>query len=289
MKNSFEKCSDNSFCFVIPSTIDALPYTKIDDKAFLSNKAIHELVLPDTIESIGSWAFAHMQNLEKITVPSVDMALGKQVFLDCPRLKCVHVLQDTSRNPGLPYFLAHTVTILDTENLFTPKSAACHDTHPKWMAAYDEVLLKYVSSPDEEGFEPVFYGWFNDEDAEAQLPAYIETRRRNKVALVFTRLLYPLYLSDSVKRQLQGYLSAHMPDGKLYTQHIMVYDCLKTDGYGEDIRYIKILEDSGILTETQITRLLSYLQPGNPEVIAYLLRLQESLHMHEDAFSKFDL
>ena len=55
------------------------------------------------------------------------------------------------------------------------------------------------------------------------------------------------------------------------------------------MRYIHILEDSGILTEKQIARLLEYLQPGNPEVTAYLLRLRESLRQDTDRFEQFRL
>ena len=155
------------------------------------------------------------------------------------------------------------------------------------MQEYDHALSAYINAPDESNFEPVFYGWFNDEDAEAQLPRYLEQCRRRKVYLVFLRLLYPLHLSHDSKKELQNYLADHMPDGSKADEHTAVWDCLLQDGYGKDMRYIHILEDSGILTEKQIARLLEYLQPGNPEVTAYLLRLRENLRQDTDRFGQF--
>lgn len=286
---TYEKYSGTEYSYTVPQLISGQPCTAIADKAFLSNKTLHELILPSTVTQIGSWAFAHMHHLEKLTVPCISLQFGKQIFLDCPQLSCVHVAGDSSDNPGLPYFLASAVTILGKEELFDPKAAASLETHPKWMQEYDHALSAFINAPDESNFEPVFYGWFNDEDAEAQLPRYLEQCRRRKVYLVFLRLLYPLHLSHDSKKELQNYLADHMPDGAKASDHTVVWDCLLTDHFGEDIRCMQILKDAGILTETQIARLLEYLQPGNPEVTAYLLRLRESLRQDTDRFEQFRL
>lgn len=283
----YEKYTGKEYSYSMPHTIDGQPCTAIADKAFLSNKTLHELTLSPTVTQIGNWAFAHMHNLEKLTVPCAMLAFGRQIFLDCPNLSCIYVTGDSSENPGLPYFLASTVTILQKDELFNPKFAASVDTHRDWMQKYDDALLAYINTPDESGFEPVFYGWFNDEDADAQLPGYLKQHRRGKVSLAFLRLLYPLHLSETVKQHLQNYLADHMPEGSKAAEHTAVWDCLSENGYGEDIRYIHILENAGILTEKQIARLLEYLQPGNPEVTAYLLRLRDTMRHNTDAFQQF--
>lgn len=283
----YEKYTGSEYSYIMPLSAGEQLYTAIADKAFLSNKTLHELTLASSITQIGSWAFAHMHKLEKLTVPCTTFQFGRQIFLDCPHLSCIHVAGDTSENPGLPYFLASAVTILSKDEFFDPKLAASSDTHAEWMKTYDEALLTYISTPDESGFEPVFYGWFNDEDAEEQLPRYLKQHRRNKVYLTFLRLLYPLHLSTILKTKLQSYLTDHMPDGSKASEHTAVWDSLSEDGYGEDIRCIHILEDADILTEKQIARLLEYLQPGNPEVTAYLLRLRDSLRQNTNVFDRF--
>lgn len=283
----YEKYTGTEYSYTMPQSDNGQPYTAIADKAFLSNKTLHELTLSPAVTQIGSWAFAHMHNLEKLTVPCTTFAFGRQIFLDCPNLSCIYVTGDSSDNPGLPYFLANAVTILKKDELFDPKYAASADTHSDWMMKYDEALSAYIDSPDESGFEPIFYGWFNDEDADAQLPVYLKDCRRKKVCLVFLRLLYPLHLSAAFRTRLQAYLKDHMPDGSKAAEHIAVWESLLQDGYGEDMRCIHILEDAGILTETQIARLLEHLQPGNPEVTAYLLRLRDTMRHNTDAFQQF--
>lgn len=285
----YEKYTGTEYSYIMPQSVDGQPYNAIADKAFLSNKTLHELTLSPAVTQIGSWAFAHMHHIEKLTVPCTTFQFGRQIFLDCPNLSSIHVTGDTSENPGLPYFLASAVTILKKDELFDPRFAASFDTHADWMKEYDEALSAYIHTPDENGFEPVFYGWFNDEDAEAQLPQYLKKHRQNKVSLIFLRLLYPLHLSAALKTRLQLYLGDHMPGGSKATEHIAVWDCLLQNGYGEDIRYIHVLEDADILTEKQIARLLEYLQPGNPEVTAYLLRLRDSLRQNTNIFDQFSL
>ena len=109
---TYEKYSGTEYSYAVPQSINGQTCTAIADKAFLSNKTLHELILPSTVTQIGSWAFAHMHHLEKLTVPCTSLQFGKQIFLDCPQLSFVHVAGDSSDNPGLPYFLASTVTIL---------------------------------------------------------------------------------------------------------------------------------------------------------------------------------
>lgn len=286
---TFEHYTGNEYTFTVPSTIDGTALSTIGAKAFLSNKTLHELILPDTITALDNWAFAHMHNLERLHVPCTNLQLGRQVFLDCPKLRCISVSNDTSENPGLPYFLASVLILLQKEFLFTPQSAADKLTHADWMKEYDSALFTYLNTPDDAGFEPVFYGWFNVQDVDDQIPAYLQEVRRKKTYLVFLRLLYPLYLHPDHKAQLQSYLADHVPGGAREKEHIAVWDSLKEDGYGEDIRYILVLEDAGILTETQIARLLTYLQPGNPEVIAYLLKLHDSCRNRDNSFDQFIL
>lgn len=46
---------------VVPENIEGRPVTVIARKAFLSRKTLKEIVLPETIEEIGDWAFAHAE------------------------------------------------------------------------------------------------------------------------------------------------------------------------------------------------------------------------------------
>ena len=55
----------------IPETHDDLPVVAIADKAFYNNTKIAKLTIPDSVESIGAYAFYGCDSLESITIPFV--------------------------------------------------------------------------------------------------------------------------------------------------------------------------------------------------------------------------
>jgi hypothetical protein len=100
---------DESGDVVIPSKVDGLPVTKIEDGALYAPR-MTSLVLPDTIEEIGShmcvgceklksvklpskiktipeFAFEGCRLLEKIEIPSGVTEIGRSAFSNCTSLK----------------------------------------------------------------------------------------------------------------------------------------------------------------------------------------------------------
>ncbi len=265
------------------------PITHIAPKAFLSCKRIQSLTLPDSLEAIGDWAFAHMQQLTDLYLPAKSITFGKKVFLDCEKLQRIHVSPNTSGNDGLPQMLAATVTILQDMVLLQPLRAGCEATHGDWLTDFDTSLQAFIESPDEQNFEPIFYGWFNDEDADStQLPKYLHKRRRQKLYLTFLRLRYSLHLSDTLRQLLLDYLADHMPEGKEAHMHTITWELLP-QYCREEIIYIQLLEEAGALTVSNIPAIIEHLKDASPEIIAYLLRLQNELQKKSDFFDKFAL
>lgn len=265
------------------------PYLHIAPKAFLSCKTIESLKLPMTLESIGDWAFAHMHNLTDLYLPARDITLGKKVFLDCENLQRIHIMDDTSGNEGLSQMLGAAVTILKNTDLLRPHLAGHHDTHEAWLADFDEALKEFLVSEDGNGFEPVFYGWFNDDDVySTQLPLYLKKKRTGKLTLAFMRLRYPLHLADDLKALLQTYLADHMPWGAKAGKHTITWDLLPSCCQSELI-YIQILEQAGAFETAHIPALIEHLQDASPEIIAYLLNPKSSHQQSEDFFEHFSL
>ena len=334
----YEKYTGKDVFVVIENSTED-PITHIGPKAFLSCKSIQHLTLPDSVAHIGDWAFAHMQALTDLTLPAKPITFGKKVFLDCENLQRIHLQSDTSRHPGLPWLLGAAVTILQDMSLLRPELADSGNTHAQWLSDFDKAVANFIEGPDEQGFEPVFYGWFNDEDADStQLPKYLHKRRCQKLKLAFLRLRYDLYLQAPFKKQLQEYLTTHLPF-QMTADHTAFSPLLQTTipaeataGVGttlnptaanplpiyaeplaiadehshkqithfitweqlpmycmEDAAYIKIIEQTGILTAANIPAFLAHLQNACPEVIAYLLRLQSSLQEQGNFFDNFSL
>lgn len=71
----------------VPAQIEEKPVTEIYKKAFFNCRYLRFLTLPDTIEKIDNWAFAHCQQLERVELPWKLMSLGKDLFIGSERLK----------------------------------------------------------------------------------------------------------------------------------------------------------------------------------------------------------
>ena len=64
----------------IPEQIDGLTVTGISGSAFERNKKIKSVVIPDTVLTIGDYAFMYCENLESITMSDGLQSIGKYAF-----------------------------------------------------------------------------------------------------------------------------------------------------------------------------------------------------------------
>lgn len=245
--------------------------TEIAPKAFLSCKSIKKLFIPRTVSRIGDWAFAHMKGLEELVLPFRELTCGKKLFLDCGQLKRIRIEGGTADCRGIPYFLASAVTVLEAEYLLQPDRAGDIRFQEKWVEDYDRALETFLKSSDEEGFEPVFMGWFTVEDTDVQIPRYVEKRRIDKICLILQRLLYSEYLTEDRKAFLFEYLTAYLPGGSGKHTLTMEVICDKEREYHNNVRYFEILQEGGCLKRKTMNELLRRSECLSPEVVSFLL------------------
>ncbi len=74
----------------IPETINGKTVTKIDKSAFSSTK-FSEIKLPDTLTSIGDFAFSSCSNLTSITIPASVTSIGNSIFSSCKGLTDISI------------------------------------------------------------------------------------------------------------------------------------------------------------------------------------------------------
>ena len=169
------------------------PLVTIGAKAFLSCKSIEKLILPDTLERVADWGFAHMKNLREITLPAREILFGKKVFLGCENLQKVYLIHSERENKlcgsvkqstvdslyeGLPYFLASMFRFFPENRLENLEMAGDEQGQWEWLTAYDEALQAYVQRPHDYDFEPAFIGWFDIEDVDDQKQNFIVQQRK---------------------------------------------------------------------------------------------------------------
>lgn len=259
----------------LPEILENCPVTSIAPKAFLGRRTITRLLLPVHLKALGDWAFAHMTGLEILSLPPNHIRLEKQVFLDCPSLSEIRVSHNVTADPALPFYLAAVISVLKNPSLFRPDLVE----NAEWYESFDKAVCHLLSRPDDEGFEPVYLGWFEDEDVMAtQYPAYIKKRQLEKAALSMKRLRFPLYLSEETQKTYETYAITHFESG--------IWERLCTSGYISDSGYIKILIELGSITEENINNLLSDLNslnsPETAESTALLLHYRETALQRED-------
>lgn len=255
------------------------PLGIIGMKAFLSCKTVEKLVLPESLVQVEDWAFAHMKNLQELVLPAKQIAFGKKVFLGCDSLQRVG-LHNTDVYEGIPFFLANVFRVLNDEKLFDLEQAGDVNRQWEWLSLYDEKLTEYIKRPDEYGFVPAFIGWFDVEDVDDQKDGYVLSQRKNKVLLVFQRLIYSAKIESDVEHFLQEYL---LCNGEL------IMDVLREESCGKDIRYYKAWKQAGGLKLDTCKEILAWLPDEEPEIKAYLLEITLEDTKAEDYFKELEL
>lgn len=82
---------DGSPILMIPSEIDGQTVTGIAAGGFANLEDVTTLVLPDTLETIGDYAFEHCTKLRGVYIPDSVVSVGKGAFRDCIDLESVSI------------------------------------------------------------------------------------------------------------------------------------------------------------------------------------------------------
>ena len=109
----------NLFDVDIPAEIDGLPVNRINTAAFQNNPIAKRVTIPDSVTTIGDWAFSFMDNLESVKLPSRLKSLGADAFTGSVLLKSV-TIPAALENIGVEPFAG----IEDLEIIADPQSDA---------------------------------------------------------------------------------------------------------------------------------------------------------------------
>lgn len=271
---------------VVPQEIDGKTVMSIGRKAFLSCKTIRQITLPDTIEEIGDWAFAHAEQLRTITIPHHALGRGKELFLGCKRLREI-VLGGTDEEKalraswGLGRMFALAVTILHDYVLFDPADAGSDG----WIRRWDEKLMELIALDDLDGFEELWTCGEEDyEGKDYDIKSYPVEKRKMKLRVVYFRLMHPYKIAGDMLDALRKYLLGHTKG----TDTPEAWELI-IEEHRNDLEYYRVFADSGCITEENFDSLLEDMKDCSAEIRAYLLRYKEEHFAVKDAFSAFDL
>lgn len=268
----------------VPSLIDGSPVTCIGKKAFLSNKMLKEISLPESVVRIDDWAFAYCAKLARVILPYHRMGIGQGIFKECFLLE---EIVDESADEGekktvdTAFLLAAVMSRLDAFYLFDFESAGT----PEWMAQWDGRMQTLMEREDTEGFSKMLLCGEEDYGSrENNLDYYTEQRRREKVRLAMLRLMHDYGLKQAVRVKLEQYLLSHIKGcGTEETWRVVLEE------YGDDLRYYQFLTQLGGVTRENFQPMMEDMGQSHTEMKAYLMKYHGEQHGTEDAFDAFAL
>lgn len=239
--------------------------TCIGAKAFLSNKEVTKLVLPDTLDTMEDWAFAHMKNLQEIVFPAKDLSFGKKVFLDCGSLQKVFV-RGADLPEGTEYLLANLYRAFPTQAPTDLSIFSNPESLHQWFSGYDRLLIDFLQSPDDRDFTPAFIGWFQDEDVDDQRLLHIHNTKLQKLTYCLQRLDYASHLSADTQNALYDYLSKETN---------LILEALQSGTFPQinALSFYKHWKACTALTADLAARLLEYEGITDAEVRSFLIDL----------------
>lgn len=279
----------------VPEKIAGKPVTRIWKKAFFNCRNLRFLQLPDAVERIESWAFAHCPKLERVELPLKPVELGKDLFLGSDRLREIALrpveeggagqdadVEDLFAGCGsaeIARLLAAAATKMGAPHLFLIEEAGSRE----WLQRWDARLLVLMREDDNDGYEKQVLAGEEDYERTDQV-RYRNLKRQAKVRLALLRLLNSCGLAEEVQKELEEYLRAHTKG----CAHEETWEVVLRE-HGEEKAYYELFASLGCVTEENFDGILRDIGDGHTEMKAYLIRYKEEKLGHRDFFDGLSL
>ena len=228
----------------IPASVNCadreVPVTYIGRKAFLSDKNIRMVRVPDCVRRIDEWAFAGCRSLNTISIHR-DISVSNGAFKDCVSLECVELRENNGSEAvaDTGFLLAASIRLMEDRFLFDLNSAGSADWYGKW----DMRLKSIMDEADEEGFSALLACGEEDyEGRDNSLEAYLSRRRQRKIRLCMVRLMHDHMLSEDMREALVSYIYEHRAGTVNPDSWLVVLN-----EHGDEEGYYKLLGDCGCI------------------------------------------
>ena len=269
---------------VIPAAIGGSPVVCVDRKAFLSNKSLREITLPESVAKIDDWAFAYCSKLVRVNLPYHRMEIGQGIFKECYAL--TQIADEAAdgqerRHEDVAWLLAAVMSRLEAFYLFDFENAGSDE----WLAQWDGRMMTVMERADDEGFSKMLLCGEEDYGSrENNLDYYREQRRREKVRLAMLRLMHDYGLEEGVRGRLRAYLLAHVKGQETEETWRVILE-----EHGDELAYYQFLTELGGVSADNFQEMLADMGDRHTEMKAYLMRYHSKRQAGEDAFAGFVL
>lgn len=271
---------------MLPKKIGETEVTIVGKKAFLGNQQVTSLYLPESVEVVEPWAFAYCSQLRELWLPGTIQSLGKDIFMKDERLYRLMVYRGEHVYEEAAELAAIAVTLWQEDGALAISEVGKEE----WYQAFDEHLVKFLREPDEQGFAPFPAGGEEDyEGAENDIAFYKSNRCKQKVRVVYVRLLHSEFLKEENRNYYISYLQMHNQVGQCSSgngaETFTVLKEQEEDAYG----YYELYTGLGLATRENMDALLQNIQEEHAELKAYLIRFQKNRFPDQNVWEQFVL
>ena len=100
----------------IPAEIDGITVNRINTAAFQNNAIAKRITIPNSVTSIGDWAFSYMDSLESVTLSRKLKSLGADAFTGSVGLKSISIPKSVEEIGVEPFAGIKDIEIVADEN-----------------------------------------------------------------------------------------------------------------------------------------------------------------------------
>ena len=223
---------------VVPQTIAGQPVTGIGDHAFApgrpapaegerfritcgpvsgepDNTGMTELIVPETVESVGDYALYNCAGLKTLEVSDRVRRWGGSVLMNCRRLDTFRLHLSEERSPLLSYFAGELSRELDISVVY-PDQSRLRLIFPEYVESYEESCPAHHFLYNIFGAGYPYHSCFRDRaffpaDFDALWPDFLRTEHDPGCALrmAWWRLRLPRGLDPEAESRFLGYLRDH--------------------------------------------------------------------------------
>ncbi len=268
----------------VPGKIEGIPVKELSKKTFLSRKSLKKVVLPESLEEIGDWAFAYCSGLENVWLPKKKIKLGSRIFMECPKVGKVYayelepekrVEKEAEQTASL---LAAAAALLDAEYLLDVQEAGTDS----WLEKWDARMKTMMEAEDDEGYTKMIL--CGEEDYGCSLEEFVKNKRKGKVRLAMLRLLNPAGLAAGNRMLWEQYLRDHTKGcASEETWEVL----RKEHGYEEE--YFNLFAQIGGIGRENFDALLLDMKGDYAEMKAFFINYKEKQMGCGDFFDSLSL
>lgn len=175
---------------------------------------VEEIILPDTVTTLGRLAFYNCKNLKGLSIGNALAAIGSDAFMNTKQLHALTVRAGAGEASGIRRILAQIVH--DMEITFCKEGQVeAKILFPEYTESYDEIAPAHIFGRNIEG--EGFRARQCFAEGKLDFVAYdaifsqacVEESERTLGQMAEDRLMYPYELSQSAKQQYESYIRSH--------------------------------------------------------------------------------